>query len=161
MLKTIANMLVGAFMAAMVGAAFAVVGQAPVPGFQTPDGSWLLGLAAGSNFSYQYAIVAKASGTQTTCTNIVPGIYLAQVDTVVTGGDSICLPFAVAGTNLNIRNNGAQSMNVFAQAGTNLLTASTDQINNITNTSAIAVTAQQIMECFAAKNGSWSCARGS
>jgi hypothetical protein len=160
MIKTIVNMLVGAFVAALVSAAFAVTGQPPVQGFQTPDGTWLLGLSGGQNQSYEFAITAKAGGTQTTCTNIAPGIYLNQVDTVASGNDSICLPFAVAGTNIQIRNNGAQTMAIFAQSGTNLLTASTDTINNASNASSYTVVAQNSADCFAAKNGSWSCVQG-
>lgn len=160
MIKTILNFLAGALVAASVSFALAVTGQPPVQGFQTPDGTWLLGLAGGQNQSYQFGIVAKASGTQTTCTNLAPGIYLNQVDTVASGNDSVCLPFAIAGTNLQVRNNGAQTMAIFAQSGTNIATATTDQINNASNSSSYTVVAQNSADCFSAKNGSWSCVQG-
>lgn len=159
MLKNILNMLAGALIAASVSAAFAV-GFVPVPGYQTPDGAWLLGVVGGQNFTYQYGIVAKAGGTQATCTPITPGIYLNQIDTVATTNDSACLPFAIAGYNLNIRNNGAQTMALYAQAGTNLVTAATDTINNASNTASYTIVAQNSVECFAAKSGVWSCVQG-
>lgn len=160
MLKTIANMLIGALIAAAVSTAFAVVGTPPGTGPGLADGVWLNGLAGGLNQSFQSGITAKASGTQSTCTNLVPGIYLNQVDTVASGSDSICLPFAVAGTNVQVRNNGAQTMAIFAQSGTNTLTASTDTINNAANTASYTVVAQNSADCFTAKNGSWSCVQG-
>lgn len=140
--------------------AHAVTGTPPSPGPNLIDGTWLNGVVGGQNFSYQSGVTAKASGTQTTCTQLTPGIYLYQVDTVASTNDSVCIPFAIAGTNMSIRNNGAQTLGIFAQIGTNIATATTDQINNTTNTSVYTLTAQNVAECFSAKNGSWSCARG-
>jgi hypothetical protein len=153
-------MLVGAFMAAAVGAAFAVTGQVPLPGFQTPDGSWLLGMSGGQNFTYQSGITAHAGGTQAACVNINPGAYLVQIDTVATTNDSVCLPFAVAGTNLSVRNNGAAQLGIYGQAANNLLTAAADTINNVAGSTVYTLTAQNNVECFVAKNGAWSCSRG-
>ena len=96
MLKTILNMLAGALIAAGVSAAFAVTGLPPVPGFQTPDGTWLLGLAGGQNYSYQYGITAHAGGGQAACQSLTPGAYLYEIDTVASGNDSICIPFGIA-----------------------------------------------------------------
>lgn len=162
MLKTALNMLFGAAICAMVSGAFAVVGTAPLPniGPALVDGTWLNGVVGGQNFTFQSGITAKASGTQTTCTNIAIGISFNQVDTVTTTNDSICLPFAVAGTNFQIRNNGAQTMAVFAQSANNPLTAAGDTINNASNSSSYTVVAQNSVECFVAKNGSYSCVQG-
>jgi len=160
MFKTIANMLVGAIICAAVSAALAITGTPPGTGFQLIDGQWINGLAGGQNFAFQSGITAHAGGTQAACQPLTPGVYLYQVDTVVTGGDSICLPFAVAGTNLSLRNAGASIMNIYAQSATNALTGSTDQINNTTNVTAFTLAAQISVECFVAKNGSWSCGRG-
>jgi hypothetical protein len=161
MLKTIFNMLAGALIAAFVSAALAVTGQPPVNGFQTPDGTWLLGLANGQNFSYQSGITAHAGGGQSACLSLTPGIYLYSVDTVASGNDSVCIPFAQAGMNFQVRNGAASnSMNIFAQSGTNLATATTDQINGSSNSSSYAVAAGSSAECFAAKNGQWSCVHG-
>lgn len=160
MLKTIRDMIIGALVVAAVSAAHAVSGIAPIPGYQTPDGTWLLGIVGGQNFTYQSGITAHAGGTQAACLNITPGIYLNQVDTVASGNDSVCLPFAVAGANLNIRNNGAQTLAIYAQVNNNLLTAAADTINNASNTSSYTIIAQNSVECFAAKSGSWSCVQG-
>ena len=161
MLKTIVNMLAGALIAASVSVAFAVTGNVPLPGFGAIDGTWLLGLSGGSNFTYQYGITAHAGGGQSACFSLTPGIYLYEVDTVASANDSTCIPYAVAGTNFSMRNAAASnSMNVYAQPGTNLLTATTDQINGTSNTSAYALLAGSSMECFSAKNGQWSCVKG-
>lgn len=164
MLKTIGNMLVGAiltFAAMFAVSAIAVVGTPPEFGFQLVDGQWLRGMAGGQNFSFQSGITARAGGTQATCTNITIGVYLVSVDTVASTGDPVCLPFALAGTNLNVRNAGAQQMNLFAQPGTNAATATTDNINGTSNSTNYTLPANNIVECFAAKNGSWSCVKGS
>jgi hypothetical protein len=164
MIKTMLNMFVGALVAASVSLALAVTGQPPVQGFQTPDGTWLLGVSGGQNFSYQYGITAHAGGTQAACLNLTPGIYLYQVDTVASSQDSVCLPFAVAGMNLNIRNNGASTLAIYGQPNNNLLTGAADTINGTagsTNYGAPGLLTQTNVECFAAKNGAWSCVRGS
>lgn len=160
MLKTMRDMLLGAVVAAMVGGAVAAVGVAPGSGPQLIDGAWLNGVVGGQNFTYQSGITAHAGGTQAACLNLNPGIYLYELDTVASSGDSICVPFAQVGTNFSIRNAGAQSANLFAQSGTNLLTATTDQINGSSNASAYALPANQSAECFVAKNGQWSCVHG-
>lgn len=161
MLKTIVNMLAGAAITFAVSVALAVTGLPPGGGFVMPDTAWLLGLAGGTNFTFQSGITARASGTQATCVNLTPGVYLYEVDTVASTNDSVCVPFAQAGSNINIRNAGAQTMAVFAQPNTNLLTATTDTINGTTNTSAYTVPSNNTVECFAAKNGTWSCVKGS
>jgi hypothetical protein len=164
MIKTMLNMLAGALVAASVSLALAVTGQVPVPGFQQIDGTWLLGLAGGQNYAYQYGITAHAGGGQAACQNLTPGSAIYQVDTVVSTNDSICLPFAIAGTDLNLRNNGASALAIYGQTNNNLLTAAVDTINGTAGSTEYpngsGLLAQNSMECFAAKNGSWSCVHG-
>jgi hypothetical protein len=164
MLKTILNMLAGALIVAGVSAAFAVTGQVPINGFAAIDGTWLLGLAGGQNFSYQYGITAHAGGGQTSCVSLTPGIYLYEVDTVATGGDSVCLPFAQQGANLSIRNGAASNaLGIYGQANNNLLTAAADTINGTAGSTEYpsgGLSAGASVECFAAKNGVWSCVHG-
>lgn len=164
MLKTLRDMVVGAIaaFAAVATVSYAVVGIPPEFGFQMVDGQWLRGVAGGQNFSFQSGITAKAGGGQTACTNIPSSIYLNQVDTVASSNDSVCLPFALAGANLQLRNNGANQLAVFAQSGTNAATGSTDSINGTSNGSSypLNTTTTMVTECFAAKNGAWSCVRG-
>lgn len=161
MLKTIFNMLAGALIVAGISAAFAV-GVAPSvnSGFQTVEGRWLLGIVGGQNFAYQNNIAAHAGGTQAACLSLIPGTYLYEIDTVTTTGDSICLPFAQQGTNLSIRNAGAQTLDVYGQTNNNPATAAADTINGTAGSTAYTAIANNSIECFSAKSGSWSCVQG-
>src|SRR5579883_2735548 len=130
-----------AFALVLVGMiAHASVGTQPGSGMGLVDGVWLNGLAGGQNYAYQYGITAHAGGTQAACLSITPGAYLYEVDTVASGNDSICIPYA--------------------QAGTNLVTGSTDQINGSSNSTSYTLSTQNSVECFVAKPGSWSCVHG-
>lgn len=162
MIKTAINMLVGAFIAASVAAAFAVTGNPPVNGYQTPDGTWLLGLSSGANMTYQSGITAHAGGGQAACTQLQPGIAFYSVDTVASSGDSVCLPYAVAGTDLQIANNSSTTLNIFSPSANNLLTGAVDTINNVAGSSAYTNgTTQKNIECFSPKNGAWRCGSSS
>lgn len=162
MIKTVLNMLAGAFMCAAVGAAFAVVGTPPVPsnGFGAVDGTWLNGLAGGLNFTFQNGITAHAGGTQAACLSLTPGSYLYEIDTVASGNDSICLPFAAPGFNISIRNAGAQTLGIYGQSANNPVTAAADTINGTAGSSNYSMIANNSAECFVAKAGSWSCVQG-
>jgi hypothetical protein len=163
MLKTALNMIVGAIIAAAVSTAIAVTGNPPFPGFQAVDGTWLLGLASGQNYAYQSGITAHAGGTQAACLNITPGFAIYQVDTVATNHDSICLPFAIAGTDLNLRNNGAATLSIYGQVNNNATTGAADTINGTAGSTIYPsgdLASQSSIECFAAKNGAWSCVHG-
>jgi hypothetical protein len=164
MFKTILNMLIGALVAASVGAAVAVQGIAPSNGFGAWDGTWLLGLSGGTNYAYQSGITAHAGGGQASCVSLTPGIYLYEVDTVASANDSVCLPFAQQGTNFSIRNGAASNaLAIYAQANNNLLTAAADTINGTAGSTEYpsgGLSAGSSVECFAAKNGVWSCVHG-
>jgi hypothetical protein len=163
MLKTILNFLAGALVASAIATAFAATGVVPQLGFQTVDGTWLLGLASGQNYAYQSGVVAHAGGTQALCQNLTPGFAIYQVDTVATNHDSICLPFAIAGTDLNLRNNGSATLSIYGQPNNNLTTGAADTINGTAGSTIYPsgdLASQSSIECFAAKNGSWSCVHG-
>lgn len=162
-MKTILNMLCGAFLCALVGAALAVTGTPPIPsnGFGAVDGTWLNGLAGGQNELYQNGITAHAGGTQAACFGLQPGVQLYEVDTVATTADSVCLPFASAGADIQIRNAGANSMSIYGLATNNPLTAAADTINGTAGGTAYTVGANTNAACFVAKNGNWSCVKGS
>ncbi|HLH92072.1 MAG TPA: hypothetical protein VKX28_26870 [Xanthobacteraceae bacterium] len=150
-----------AFALVLVGMiAHASVGTQPGSGMGLVDGVWLNGLAGGQNYAYQYGITAHAGGTQAACLSITPGAYLYEVDTVASGNDSICIPYAQAGMNFSLRNAGASTLAIYAQAGTNLVTGSTDQINGSSNSTSYTLSTQNSVECFVAKPGSWSCVHG-
>ena len=160
--------LAGVFAAAImtgVGRLQAAFGTPPQgnAGFALVDNQWLVGLASGLNFTYQSGVTAKASGTQATCTVLTSGVYQISVDTVGSSGDSVCLPFANAGVNVQIANNSSTTLNIFGQAGNNpsVSPAAADTINNTAGSSAYQLTTQQNADCFVAKNGAWRCVKGS
>jgi len=163
MLKTALSMLIGALAAAAVSVAMAGIGIAPAPtdGWMLIEGKWLFGVTQGVNFTYQSGLVAHAGGTQAACLNLLPSIYLYEVDTVATTGDSVCIPLAKMGTDFNIRNAGAQTLYIYGQATVNPATGVVDTINGTASTTAYQVPATNSAECFAAKTGVWSCTHGS
>lgn len=152
MLKTIANMLAGAFIAAAVSAALAV-GFPPQPGFQTPDGTWLLGLAGGLNNTYQSGITA-AGTTQATATQLPSGIAMLEVDTAA-ASTGIALPPCLPGTEFGVYNNGANTVSVYPAVANNPVTAAQDTINSATSLSGgVATHVLQYFSC--AKAGVWA-----
>jgi len=164
MLRTVLNMVAGALVAAAVGTAVAVVGTPPGTGPALVDGNWLNGVVGGSNFSYQYGITAHAGGTQAACFVLPTNVYLIEVDTVGTAADSVCLPFALQGMNISIRNGAASNaVDIYGQSANNPTTAAADTINGTAGSTAYpsgGLAAGSSVECFAAKNGVWSCVHG-
>lgn len=154
MLKTIRDMLVGAFCCAAVGYAAAVTGTPPVPsnGFGLVDGAWLTGLAGGTNYTFQSGITA-AGTTQATATQLGAGIYLYEVDTAASS-TGVALPPCIAGTQNVMYNNGAQTLTIYPSIANNPVTAAQDTINNGTSLSGgLASHASIAFSC--AKNGVW------
>ena len=162
------SVLAGVFASAImlgIGRLHATVGTVPpaAGGFALVDIQWLLGIVGGVNWTYQNGIVAKASGTQLTCTVLPSNVYLLSVDTVVTNNDSVCLPFATAGANINVANQGAATLAIFGQAANNPGTspAAADTINGTAGSSSYTMTTNTNVECFAATVGKWKCVKGS
>jgi hypothetical protein len=153
MLKTIRDMIIGAFVAAGIGAAVAAVGFPPVNGFQTPDGTWLLGLAAGQNYSYQYGFAA-AGTTQATATQLPAGVRLMQVDTTA-ASTGVALPSCLQGTAVSLYNNGASTLTVYPSIANNPVTAAQDTINSGTSFSGGVATHVSLL-LFCTKNGVWA-----
>lgn len=141
--------------------AHASIGTPPVGGMGLTDSLWLNGLAGGQNYSYQYGITAHAGGTQAAAVVLNPGIYLYEVDTVASSGDSIALPQCVQGTQFFLSNAGANPVNVFGNPTVNALTAANDTINGTAGSSAYSVTNATNAFFFCAKNGAWKAVKGS
>ncbi len=154
MFKTIRDMLLGAVVAASVGAAMATIGNVPINGFQAIDGTWLLGLAGGTNYTYQSGITA-AGTTQATATQLNAGIAMFSIDTVA-ASTGVALPQCVAGTQLDIRNAGANTLSIYGSAIANSLTAANDTINGTAGSTAYTILTQTNATFFCAKNGAWS-----
>lgn len=164
MFKTLRDMLVGAIVCAAISASLAAtIGTPPVPatGPGLVDGTWLNGLAAGQNRTFVNALTAHAGGTQAAALQIPTGMALVGFGTVATTGDSAKLPFALTGTTIMVRNAGAQTMNVYANDGTNRTTATTDKINGAANTAAYTLAANTVAIFFCALDGAWSAIHGS
>lgn len=151
MLKTIANMLVGALVAASITAALAVVGTPPIGGPALVDGAWLNGIVGGQNYSYQSGITA-AGTTQATATALPSGIYLVELDTVA-ASTGAALPSCLQGTQIFLYNNGAQTLTVYPAVANNPVTAAQDTINN---TTSVTVASHVSEYFFCAKNGVWA-----
>ena len=162
--KSIGNWVMGAVIFAGVSAAIASnitggpVGVPPIPatGPGMVDGTWLNGLAGGQNFSYQSGIVAKAGGTQALATPLPIGIYLIEVDTVATTGDSVLLPQCLQGSAFLLRNAGAGTLDTYGQVAVNPITGVADTINGVAGSTTYTMATQTNAVFFCAKNGAWS-----
>lgn len=128
-------------------------GVAPQNGFGMQDGTWLNGLAAGENCTYQSG-VAAAGSTQAGSTQLQPGYALVEVDTVASS-TGVALPPAIQGTEISIYNNGANTLTVYPSIANNGATGAQDTINNGSSLSGgIATHASALFFC--AKNGAWA-----
>lgn len=150
MFKTILNMLAGALIIAGISAASAVVGQRPHSGFQAVDGLWLQGLAGGQNYDYQSGITA-AGTTQTTAAALPTNIFLIEVDTVASG-TGVNLPTCIPGTQLQIYNNGANTLTIYPAVANDPATGAQDTINNATS---ITLASHVATSPACAKAGVW------
>jgi hypothetical protein len=148
-----------AFFLVMAGiVAHAVVGIPPNPssGFGLVDGTWLNGLAGGSNFSYQSAITA-AGTTQATATQLPANIYLVEVDTTA-ASTGVNLPPALPGTSLVLYNNGASTLAIYPTVPNNPITSAQDTVNaSGTNTTSTTLATHVRLSCSVAKAGVWAC----
>lgn len=153
MFKTILNMLAGALITAAVSAAFAVTGQVPLNGFAAIDGTWLLGLSGGTNYTYQSGITA-AGTNQATATQLPAGIYMLEVDTTASS-TGVNAPPCIPGTQFILHNNGANPLAIYPAVANNPITAAQDTINNGTSLSGNLASHTPI--AFAcAKAGVWN-----
>jgi hypothetical protein len=117
------------------------------------DGAWYTeGLANGfssgfQTFSSTDGIVAHAGGGQGAA---VPLASMQNfIATVATAGDSVILPPAKAGMQIEVINKSATA------GGPNVFPAVGETINALAANTAIAVPAQTIMLFFSGTNGSW------
>lgn len=145
MLKVLAGI---AFML-FAGAAYATVGNPPVNGYQLPDGTWLLGVAADQNNSYQSGIAAAGSG-QSTAVQVPSGIALVEIDS---GTGGYALPSALAGTEVIVYNNSGATLTAYPNVKNNPITGSQDTINGSTSLGSLATGTSSVFGC--AKNGVW------
>jgi hypothetical protein len=132
------------------------VGTPPTTSIGLQDGAWLTALAGGSNVVFLNGVTAHAGGGQSAAFQLPQNTALIQVDTVASANDSVALPLCVAASEFTMRNNGANSMNVYASATTNTVTATTDTLNGNSNATAYAMPAASVVTFVCIKNGQWT-----
>lgn len=132
------------------------LGIRPAAGFALIDGTWARALSDGNNDTYTSGITAHAGGTQAAGFQLPDNVSFMEVDTVASGGDSVLLPYAQAGQRKFIFNNGAQTLDIYAQSTNNPATGSADVINKTTNVTAYTLTSGQAAIFWCAKNGVWA-----
>jgi len=136
------------------------VGNPPLAGMEEGlvDANWLRGLAAQQNSTFQSGITASGS-TQAGAFQLPSGVALFEIDTA-TSAQGVALPPAIAGTEITIYNNTAQTnLVVYPSIVNNFLTGAQDTINNTTSLAFSA--ARQVMSIVCAKTGVWAAGRGS
>jgi hypothetical protein len=138
-------------------------GRAPQAGqgVGQPDFFWLNGLAGGDNM-YVQTVTALAGGGQVGATVMglpnAQGIQAALIRAkVVNGNDSCQLPQAIKGLcKLVYNSDAANSMNVYANPGTNKVTGLTDTINGAANANAYAIAHNVSVLFFCPDDGIWA-----
>ena len=103
-----------------------------------------------------YSLTALAGGGASGATQLYPGID--EISVSVTTADSALLPYASAGLQVNVINNGAQTANVWPQQANPNNEASAADIIVPTGggtTTSSAVTANTIASFYCYKPGYW------
>lgn len=124
------------------------------PGFQLVDGSQLNSALNSDSTSVQDGVIATASGTQANAYALLA--EATRIATVATTADSVSLPFAQAGMQRIIRNNGANSTTVYSPVGNNPATGTTDTINGTAGATGVAVAAAATAWFICYTNGAWN-----
>lgn len=128
-------------------------------GFALQDSAYVDGIASGNNASYA-TLIAHAGGGQAAATPMPPNAMIINLGTVATGGDSVVLPFALAGTIKMVFNSTAASANIFGQVSANRQTGVIDTINGVASSTAYALAAGARAIFFCGANGAWAALTG-
>ncbi len=138
------------------------IGRAPAPGTgkQIVDADWLLGLAGGDNANCQ-TVSALTAATQAGAPVVgqatgSPPVEAALINvsaSVNTG--SLQLPQAVHGREISVYNNTANTINIYANALTNVATGTKDTINGNPNATANQILTQATAYYFCPVDGAW------
>ena len=124
-------------------------------GFALVDNQWLLGLAAGTNYTFQSGLTATGT-TQATALQLPTGIYGFEIDTVA-ASTGVALPACLPGTELSIYNNGLQTLTVYPSINNNTAVSPSaqDTINNGTSFSG-GIATHVIVWFNCSKVGVWA-----
>ena len=110
-----------------------------------------------TGINFNPALSVSQTTTQAACTQLQRGF--SEVKTSAATG-SVCLPTAIAGTNVLIGNASGQTIDIFGSAST-AISGTQDTINGTTGTTAYAgLTSGKNADCFAPANGAWYCTSG-
>lgn len=127
--------------------------QVLLPGPRLPDGSDLNRAIANGLSASQDAIVALAGGGAAGAAPLGYGINF--VKTAASGSDSVMLPPSVVGGSVRGKNNGAQTMTVYANTQSSLQTGVLDTINGTAGATGISVTSGSNFELNCTALGVW------
>lgn len=121
-------------------------------GFALHGGAGLTALSNGTGLAFKNGVAA--SGTTQAGSAQLASFAMFSIDTVA-ASSGVALPGAVAGTTIDLYNNGANTLTVYPMIINNPLTGAQDTINNSTSTTLSSHTSGYF---FCAKNGVW-CAK--
>ena len=96
-------------------------------------------------YNIEIGITAATGSSQATGTAITKKFNV--VNTVATAGDAVTLPTAAAGLEVYLRNDGANSADVFPASG--------DQINDASADAAYALPAEDSVHLVAVSDSEW------
>ena len=157
MFKSIASFIVGAMLAGLIASAYALTGTPPTPatGPGLVDGTWLNGLAGGTNALSVFGITITGS-TSATALQLTPGFRLYELDTAPTSNGAVNLPVCVAGGNLTVINNTTNTIFVFPSLLINSTTATQDTLDGVNSAGgSINIATTSAAEFYCARNGKW------
>lgn len=122
------------------------------PGLQMADGDKLNSLMS-LLFGCATGLTAKAGGGQSTAVPLTAAIN--EVSVCASGNDSVVLPQAQSpGQTVTVINNGAQTLAVFAAAGTDQIIPN-NSVTPTVNANAVTLATAKICEFFCYKVGFW------
>lgn len=119
-----------------------------IPGFRLIDGAALnraLNRVFQGGLSREDSITATAGGTKAAARILTKSNN--HITVCATGGDSVLLPKAIAGSRVTIRNDGAASCNLFGKGA--------DTINGVATATATALANGKAMELICYTVGAW------
>ena len=135
-------------------------GQLQCGSWELIDADWWRGVAAEQNNTYQSGITAAVNGgAQAAATQIQPGYAFNSVDTSTgSGTDSVMLYPAHPGHRVNVYNNTANTIYVYANSGWNTMTKklASDTIKNSSNATQFSLTTLKSVEFFCITSGQWA-----
>ncbi len=118
------------------------------PGFRLMSGNEMMNAFAKvfqGGLSREDSITATAGGTKAAARALTRTNN--HITVCATGGDSVLLPKAIAGSRVVVRNDGAASCNLFGKG--------TDTINGVATGTATALAAAKAIELVCFTTGAW------